>query len=107
VRALTVHGTRHIAVVARHGQILVSVARFAEPTIDRASGFPDLTPVRCTIVFDVVQCEKLEVPLTAADAPDVAAAVMCECRESVVAIASLSVLGVADLAPGVDTLGAL
>jgi hypothetical protein len=63
--------------------------------------------VRGTIVLDVVQCEKLEVPLTTADAPDVAAAVMCERREPVVAIASLSMLRVADLAPGVNTLGTL
>ena len=87
--------------------MLVSVSRLPEPTVNRVADLPDLTSMLGAIVFYVVEAKKFDVPLTTTGATNIAAAVVRECRQTVLAKARLAVFGVADLAPGVHAFGPL
>jgi hypothetical protein len=87
--------------VARHDETRVSVASLAEPGEERAAAATYLLPMLCAVVVHVIQCEKLDVVLTAADAARDSFAVMKQRRQSILAKARLAMLVVTDLAPRV------
>jgi hypothetical protein len=60
-----VHTARHIAVVAGDDKSVVSVASLSQPGVEGASATTDLTPMRCAIVIDVIEREKLNDALSA------------------------------------------
>jgi hypothetical protein len=104
---LPIHRTCHVAVVARDDEIRVSVARFPQPTVDGVPNLTDLTSMLRAIIFDVVQTEKLDVPLATTSATNVAAAVMRERRQTILTKPRFAVFRVADSAPGVHALAPL